>query len=456
MTELFYKATRFIGLDKAILYQGSGIIIGSIGGIISLVLITLKFSPDEQGVYYTFTSIAALQVFFELGLTGIIVQYAAHEFAHLNITADTGKINGPERHRSRLSSLLHLFVKWYSITAFLLVILLLSVGFIFFNRYNKNPDIHWQIPWIILSIGTSAFFVLNMLLAFLDGCGHIKETSKIRTIAQAFGLGVSICCLYSGYGLYALGLNAVIRVILSVYLIHRKRFYPVFTEIWHQKITEKLFYWKEIFPYQWKIALSWLSGYFIFQLFNPVLFAYVGAKAAGQMGLTMAGMTLAMNFAMCWMNTKIPLFSMLVAKKDYVELDAKFKQTLKQVLGMVIPCMLFLILLIESFSYFHLTIHNIAFAEKFLPFRPLLLISVSALANIFIASFAIYLRCHKEEPYMWLSIITGFISIFSTFLLTKYFGLIGMTSGYCVITIITNIIGYSIYQQKKREWHHAA
>lgn len=31
--------------------------------------------------------------------------------------------------------------------------------------------------------------------------------------------------------------------------------------------------WKtEIWPLQWRIALSWLSGYFIFQLFTPILF----------------------------------------------------------------------------------------------------------------------------------------------------------------------------------------
>ena len=48
---------------------------------------------------------------------------------------------------------------------------------------------------------------------------------------------------------------------------------------------------QEIFPFQWKIALSWISGYLIFQLFNPVLFATEGSKIAGQMGMTMVAIS---------------------------------------------------------------------------------------------------------------------------------------------------------------------
>ena len=46
--------------------------------------------------------------------------------------------------------------------------------------------------------------------------------------------------------------------------------------------TEKISWRKEVFPMQWKIALSFMSGYFVFQLFTPVLFHYQGAEVASQ------------------------------------------------------------------------------------------------------------------------------------------------------------------------------
>ena len=54
-----------------------------IAGPISILLVTKFFSLEEQGFYYTFASILALQVFFELGLAFVIMQFSSHEFATL-------------------------------------------------------------------------------------------------------------------------------------------------------------------------------------------------------------------------------------------------------------------------------------------------------------------------------------------------------------------------------------
>ncbi|WP_431243073.1 hypothetical protein ACQ9BO_26135 [Flavobacterium sp. P21] len=86
----------------------------------------------------------------------------------------------------------------------------------------------------------------------------------------------------------------------------------------------------EIFPFQWKIALSWISGYFIFQLFNPVLFATEGAVVAGQMGMTLTVLNSIFSLAFSWISTKVPVFSSLIAQKNYKDLDALFDKTLLQ------------------------------------------------------------------------------------------------------------------------------
>ena len=42
----------------------------------------------------------------------------------------------------------------------------------------------------------------------------------------------------------------------------------------------------EIFSLQWRIAVSWVSGYFIFYFFTPLIFMIYGPVVAGQFGLT--------------------------------------------------------------------------------------------------------------------------------------------------------------------------
>jgi len=75
MSRRFWK---LIGLDRAILFT-----IGSRGwqtaaGAITMLLIARNLRPVEQGYYYTFSSLVAIQLIFELGFSFVVLQTAAH------------------------------------------------------------------------------------------------------------------------------------------------------------------------------------------------------------------------------------------------------------------------------------------------------------------------------------------------------------------------------------------
>src|ERR1035437_9872245 len=112
--------------------------------------------------------------------------------------------------------------------------------------------------------------------------------------------------------IYLLGFGSFIGGFFFLLIIASK-YNKILINIWKTVIVEKVHYRAEIFPYQWKIALSWISGYFIFQLFNPVLFATEGAVVAGQMGMTLAALNGVQSLSMAWITTKVPLFSGLIA-----------------------------------------------------------------------------------------------------------------------------------------------
>ncbi|HLH79467.1 MAG TPA: hypothetical protein VKV29_04200, partial [Chthonomonas sp.] len=99
------KLWKALGIDRAIAYTAINRGWTLISGALSLLLISRFLTPVEQGYYFTFADILALQIFFELGLSTVLVPFASHEFAHLRWT-DRGILEGDTTAKSRLASLL--------------------------------------------------------------------------------------------------------------------------------------------------------------------------------------------------------------------------------------------------------------------------------------------------------------------------------------------------------------
>lgn len=450
---LFVREIQYrLGIDKSIFFTSMARVIQGFGGVISVFLVAKYLTGVEQGFYYTFASLAAIQIFFELGLNGIITQYVAHEVSHLYWDSPVS-LAGDEKYRSRLSSLLHFSVKWYLYFAFFLFFVLIIVGFVFFNTYGVGSNVSWKAPWILLALGTALNLLLAPILAFVEGLGKVKEVAKIRLYQQCVGLLVVWGGLIYGCKLYISGANGIVSILLAVVLMYLSPFKKILSHIWYIPIKEKVDYKKEIFPYQWKIALSWVSGYFIFQLFNPVLFATDGAVVAGQMGMTLAALNSIFALSFSWISTKIPLYSSLIAQRKFEQLDILFNKTLKQSLlinGLFLCLMFGIVFIIRQF---HIMLGEIDIGSRLLPYLPMLLMMIPLFINQLVGSWATYLRCHKREPFLINSLISGGLCSLSTIFLGRYFGVVGITGGYCVITLIMSFWGYRIFVIKKNEWH---
>ena len=451
MKTLVNKLKLYLGIDKAIFFTSASSILAALGSIVSIILVLRYLTNIEQGFYYTFGSIIAIQVFFELGLNGIIVQYVAHEAANLDFK--NNELVGDQKNISRLSSLLHFGMKWYIFFAILLFITLNILGFYFFHKFDTSKEtINWQLPWIVLSIGTILNLIVSPLIAFLQGLGKVKEIAFSQFLQQIFKLLILWIGLYYGAKLYVLGISSFV-IIFTFFLLIFKKYFKLFINIWKTKIVEKVDYRLEIFPYQWKIAISWISGYFVFQIFNPVLFATEGAIIAGQMGMTLSILNGVLSLSYSWITTKVPLFSNLIAKKNYYELDKIFNKTLSQSILINFLGLVAIFIIIFLIRYNNLNFNGKAISDRFLDYIPLFLMMFPVLLHQIVGSWGTYLRCHKKEPYMIMSIIGGTLCMISTLIFGKYFGVIGLTTGYCFITIIMFPWAYLIFKNKKNEWH---
>src|ERR1700712_5391903 len=83
LTTRLHAIRRSLGLDRAVVFTILARGWSSLAGIATLLLIARFLSSAEQGYYYTFGSLVALQMLFELGFSFVILQMASHESAHL-------------------------------------------------------------------------------------------------------------------------------------------------------------------------------------------------------------------------------------------------------------------------------------------------------------------------------------------------------------------------------------
>ena len=448
------KIASLIGIDKSIAYSSSARIVQGITGVGSVFFIATFLTEVEQGFYYAFGSILALQVFFEFGLTGIITQYFSHEAVHLRLD-NNFHYHGDTVHLSRLASLTRLFVKWYMVLSLICLVMLTVAGFIYFQKFGdtQDPNVNWRGPWILICIGTAVKLLQSPFSAGLQGLGYVKEISKIGLIQQIIIPVITWFGLMCGLNLYVMGIGYLLSVLIWFFFIHKDRLSKILYNLYTETITDKVNYWSEIFPYQWKIALSWISGYFIFQLFVPVLFASEGAVVAGQMGLTLQALNAIQSLSLCWMNTKVPILSGYIAQKKYDTLNSIFSSTLKK---MTIVCSMLLVLFFTFIWILKLTelsVNGNVFGNRFLDYLPLALMCIPIYLNQYVSAWATYLRCHKQEPYLILSIVTGLLCLASTYYLGIKFGLYGMTIGYLVIKMSTFWWAYKIFRDKRCEWH---
>jgi O-antigen/teichoic acid export membrane protein len=442
-----------IGVDKSVFLTVTNRIILAFGSLFNIYLISRFLTKAEQGYYYTFGSIAALQIFFELGLSVVITQFVAHEFAFLSLVDSNTPFQGEIKHVARLSSLLHFIVKWYLAGACVLLIIVTPIGFIFFNNFKNVADtVSWRLPWILMVVFTALNLLVSAYTPYLEGLNKIKEVAEFRIIQGAIGVFALAISLALKAGLYSLAIVAGVNffVLLTWIIINKYKF--LFVYLWKKLTNEITISWRrEIFPFQWKIALSWLSGYFIFQIFNPIIFAFEGPVKAGQLGITLTAFNGISVIAMAWINTKVPTFSMYVARKDYKELDNLFFLTLKQSVVIII----FLVVSFLAALYLFQVNHSLfGVGSRFLPLKSAVFLGLTTIVNQIVFSLASYLRSHKKEPLLVCSLVGGVLTLIASYFCAKWFGIRGMVISNFLLTLFVGLgwVTY-IFVQKRREWH---
>jgi hypothetical protein len=441
---------KYFGVNRAIGYGVMARFWSVFAGPITMLLIASKLTSVEQGYYYAFASLLSLQIFFELGLVTILAQFVSHEFVLLS-WGNNGEIVGDEIKKNRVLDILGKSLKWYSICTLLLIVTLLFAGYFFF-RNEVSINFSWKLPWFLSILGVGINLLIIPFYAVISGSGDVASVNFRELIGGTLGSLLGWFVLYMGGGLYAIPAFTFGTIIVGfLYLIKSKPLlvkHGVSYSLSKTLIFNPISWRHEIWPMQWKIALSWVSGYFIFQLFTPVLFKFHGPVLAGQMGMTLAAINAIQSISMIWPASRMPEYGKLIAQKNWFELDFLFKKTLWQSLQIFLICALLFLSIMQSLIFFS----NLG--DRFLPVWQMAIFLGSIFGQILISNWAIYMRAHKQEPMMLLSIIGALLTGFSTLFLGYYFSSFGVILGFCLLTVFYGVPStYKCFGNFKKKNH---
>jgi hypothetical protein len=217
----------------------------------------------------------------------------------------------------------------------------------------------------------------------------------------------------------------------------------------HNPGEHRIHWMKEVWHFQWRIAVSWLCGYFIYQLFNPVLFAYRGAVAASQMGMSLSISYALQSVSVSWISTKAAPFGGLIARKEYSILDTIFFRALRLSTAVCTAGAFFVWAAAVYLNWAH-----IRFAQRLLSLTSLGLLLLGAILNIIVFAEALYLRAHKQEKFLVPSVLGAILVGCSTYFLGKHYGAFGMVSGKLMIGLLIGLPwGTYIFFKYRRIWH---
>jgi len=372
-------------------------------GFITTLLIVKSVNAEEQGIYYAFVNLASSYVFFDLGLSNLLVQV----FSRIKNKKDDFVIN------------IFLVRKYFLKMSFLFCALLIPIGFFYFNsKLNGLPSLFWIQAWICLIFTIALSMSINPIFSIVESMDKIKESYSVRIAGLLIGTLMSWSFIYSHHFLYAPMAVPLALSIIGYFWAFKK--YPFVFKFKPKSIKNReVFLSKEFYAAYIKSIPTYISSSLF--LFAPPLisFYFNGPENSGKLSLSLVFINMISIIATSSIISKIPLLTHLISI-DKLDTGKKifFKEFKKAIYLNIFGYFLFVIIL---YVY-----KESSYTCRFLKVEELILLSLVNLINQLIFLIQIYYRANNQEPlaknYFFSTIGGYFLAIF----FGRYFGNMGI------------------------------
>jgi hypothetical protein len=338
-------------------------------------------------------------------------------------------------------------LKWYSIAAVIFVCIMLAGGNSFFGT-TEGLGIEWLGPWVTFSLVIGVNLVLLPVFYLLQGCNQVAQFWLYRLALQILNGIVLWASILMGAKLWSLSIAGFACIVWSILFLWQR--YPHVIRLMFSEPTGPQINWsREVWPMQWRVALSWMSSSFTSQLFAPILFRTVGPSVAGRAGLTITLSNALVSLAGSWVNTRAPRFGILIAQRNFKDLDRLFRQAFVMSTAVASTGAL-----TAWAGIWLLNLANSSLAERVLSPLPAAMLLLASVITTIVTSLAIYLRAHKKEPLVAVLLLTSLATAVSAVLVASGSGADGVFACYLALLVFFQLpSSILVFRRSRRTWH---
>lgn len=364
-------------------------------GFLTSLLIVHYLSPEEQGYWYTFSSILGLAAFAEMGAGQILLRFVAKEQPQLDHS---------EEARIRLSNLFFFGGKLSAILSTGVSLIALLVGFWWLPQTGE-VGVDWKTAWLLAAVISGPTLFVGFANSFFEGMQLVTAANVRRVLSAWIALASMALAFVSGLGLVAYALSRLVSnaySILHLYLANKGRIKMLYA----LRAKPKIFNGREEFlPLQYKYALTWATGIFVNGLYAPLIFKFDGVIAAGEYGLSFGFLGIISGISGSLLVARRARMAALAGNGDYEGVIGNFRKIL--LIGVVTftSASLVLVALVQLNPSFINT-----YTSRMLSPSQMGLLALSQLLWLLVTIFTTTVRSFNIEPFIKLAWIHALFS----------------------------------------------
>jgi hypothetical protein len=353
-----------------------------------------------QGLFFVFLSLGVLFQLAEFGLTYSVLQISA--------------LLSSRRNDSDLRSL---SASAHRVNGTLIGIAIIAVGLLGFalfinsSRNPLEPDI-WLPPWLTYVAACAANQVSSLKIALLEGRRRAPDAWGIRFFQEAVAGLTLLVALLLGLGLWSPAAGAAVRATAGLALtrlVDR-------SEAGSKPVVGSSFDWyRRVWPFQWRIGLSAISGFLIFQAVNPIVLVTQGAELAGKVGVVVAIMNMLVSITSVWPLSQATHLGHLLETRQLQRAQRLFRSVLVRSTALSAFAATITWVLIYLARLLQLPL-----SERIASNGTVASFLVAAVAHHTMQCFAVTLRAEGREPLLAASVVGGVVNLLAVWLTARF------------------------------------
>lgn len=441
------KIAKRLQIDRPLWFAMSARAWQAISGPLTIVFLVRALTLGEQGVYYVLASVMSIQLFFELGLLNVLISQSGHLASDIDSNRPHAK--------QRMSQLISVAGRWFLGASVLYA--LAAIGFGWRTLEDKVSTDDWKIPLVCLSIVAAGTVALAPRLAILEGAGYRDSVYKVRFFQMLLGTLAVWVTLLMGFKLWALVLSSFVQFLcsfLATFVIHRSFFQTLHRsqedrETNHPGGEESGLMWlSEVFPLQWRVALTSIAYHVATQFFTVILVRYHGEESAGQLGMTMSIVMAIQGMAITFIQTKFSLISNLHGAGDREEAGELWRRSALISTGLLVTALASVLTII-----WFLPLAERGWEDRFIAPWQMVILAMGCIANHGVALQSFYVLSRKGRPFLTACLIGFGVTAVAVWLGGARWGVTGIVTGYAFgmlgVTLPLHSLSYWLYRAKK-------